>query len=282
MAHVSARRRPVRRVPSSPWPYPDQRHPVTSYLTRFSLLSRRTMVTALHTAVHLLQPDADRPMRHHPDPSQSRRWPECLLVKQFACHRLDYSQIRALRNHLIQRYAPATANRILTGVRGVLDTPPALTEMIRAAIAMADFVLIPARPSPHDFQAVGVIVEIAETIGKPFGFVVNGATPRTTIALEAVRAAAWQGGTRHLAPMHRLCLEHGRRSHRGGTQRTAPLRCGGCIAQQRDGVTGQGVRGSVPLRESGQFPTGEKEVLAMCEMHPLLLNRAEEDRPHRE
>jgi chromosome partitioning protein len=75
----------------------------------------------------------------------------------------------------------------------VIDTPPALTEMITAAIAVADLVLIPARPSPHDLRAVGVIVEMAEASGKPFCFVVNGATPRTTIAVDAVRALAQHG-----------------------------------------------------------------------------------------
>ncbi len=75
----------------------------------------------------------------------------------------------------------------------VIDTPPALTEMIRAAIGVADVVLIPARPSPHDLRAVGIIVEMAEQAGKPFCFVVDGATPRTTIALEAIRALAQHG-----------------------------------------------------------------------------------------
>jgi chromosome partitioning protein len=80
----------------------------------------------------------------------------------------------------------------------VIDTPPALTDTIRAAIAVADLVLIPARPSPHDLRAMGVIVEMAEAAGKPFCFVVNGATPRTTIAREAVRALAQHG---KLAPV---------------------------------------------------------------------------------
>jgi chromosome partitioning protein len=75
----------------------------------------------------------------------------------------------------------------------IIDTPPALTDMIRTAIAVADLVLIPARPSPHDLRAVGVIVEMAETAHIPFCFVVNGATPRTTIAIEAVRALAQHG-----------------------------------------------------------------------------------------
>jgi chromosome partitioning protein len=75
----------------------------------------------------------------------------------------------------------------------VINTPLALTDMIRTAIAVADLVLIPARPSPHDLRAVGVIVEMAEAASIPFVFVVNGATPRTTIALEAVRALAQHG-----------------------------------------------------------------------------------------
>jgi chromosome partitioning protein len=75
----------------------------------------------------------------------------------------------------------------------MIDTPPALTDMIRTAIAVADLVLIPARPSPHDLRAVGVIVEMAEAAHTPFCFVVNGTTSRTTIALEAVRALAHHG-----------------------------------------------------------------------------------------
>jgi chromosome partitioning protein len=75
----------------------------------------------------------------------------------------------------------------------VIDTPPALTEVIQAAVAVADVVLIPARPSPHDLRSIGTIVEMAERMGKLFCFVVNGATPRTTIATDAVRALAQHG-----------------------------------------------------------------------------------------
>jgi chromosome partitioning protein len=59
----------------------------------------------------------------------------------------------------------------------VIDTPPALLDTIRAAIVVTNLVLIPARPSPHDLRAVGMVVEMAEQAGKPFCFVVNGATP---------------------------------------------------------------------------------------------------------
>ena len=75
----------------------------------------------------------------------------------------------------------------------VIDTPPALLETIRAAIAVADLVFIPARPSPHDLRAAGVAVEMAEQAGKPFCFVVNGAASRSRIALEARDALAQHG-----------------------------------------------------------------------------------------
>jgi chromosome partitioning protein len=75
----------------------------------------------------------------------------------------------------------------------IIDTPPALLETIRAAIAVADLVLIPARPSPHDLRAVGVIAEMAEQVSKLFCFVVNGAASRSRIALEARDALAQHG-----------------------------------------------------------------------------------------
>jgi chromosome partitioning protein len=75
----------------------------------------------------------------------------------------------------------------------VIDTPPALTEVFGVAIAAADMVLIPARPSPHDLRSIGTIVEMAERVGKLFCFVVNGATPRSTIATDAVCALAQHG-----------------------------------------------------------------------------------------
>jgi chromosome partitioning protein len=75
----------------------------------------------------------------------------------------------------------------------MIDTPPALTDIIRTAVAVADLVLIPAYPSPHDLRAMGTVVETTEAAHIPFCFVVNGATPRTTIAVAAVRALARHG-----------------------------------------------------------------------------------------
>ena len=86
----------------------------------------------------------------------------------------------------------------------IIDTPPEMLSIIQSASAVADFVLIPARPSPHDLRAVGVVVEMAEKANKPFCFVVNGATPRSTIAKEAVVALAEHGKVAHVMIHHRV------------------------------------------------------------------------------
>ena len=80
----------------------------------------------------------------------------------------------------------------------VIDTPPAIEATITEVIRLADLVVIPARPSPHDLRAAGATVELIERLGKPLIFVVNGATPRARITSEAVMALS-QHGT--LAPV---------------------------------------------------------------------------------
>jgi chromosome partitioning protein len=75
----------------------------------------------------------------------------------------------------------------------IIDTPPALTASIEQVIAIADLVIMPARPSPHDLRAIGATVEMARHAGKPFMFVVNGAAPRANITAEAVAALSEHG-----------------------------------------------------------------------------------------
>jgi chromosome partitioning protein len=75
----------------------------------------------------------------------------------------------------------------------IIDTPPALTASIERAIAIADLVLIPARPSPHDLRAIAATVNIARSAWKPFLFIVNGAAPRANITAEAVAALSEHG-----------------------------------------------------------------------------------------
>ncbi len=75
----------------------------------------------------------------------------------------------------------------------IIDTPPAVTEMIREVLKCADLVLIPTRPSPHDLRAVGSTVALVEESGKRMVFVVNGAAARAKIAGEAAVALSQHG-----------------------------------------------------------------------------------------
>ncbi len=75
----------------------------------------------------------------------------------------------------------------------IIDTPPAVTDMIRAVLKVADLVLIPTRPSPHDLRAVGTTVELVEQAGKKMIFVINGAAARAKIAGEAAVALSQHG-----------------------------------------------------------------------------------------
>lgn len=80
----------------------------------------------------------------------------------------------------------------------IVDTPPAITSTIGQVIQVADLVVVPTRPSPHDLRAVGATVELIERLGKPLVFVINGATHRARITSEAAIALS-QHGT--LAPV---------------------------------------------------------------------------------
>jgi chromosome partitioning protein len=56
-----------------------------------------------------------------------------------------------------------------------VDTPPAGLELIEPGIVVADFVLIPSRPSALDIEQIDIAVELCEMHGKPFAFVLNHA-----------------------------------------------------------------------------------------------------------
>jgi chromosome partitioning protein len=86
----------------------------------------------------------------------------------------------------------------------IIDTPPQTLDTIQAANIAADFVLIPARPSPHDLRAVAAVVEMVEAAKKPFCFVINGATPRSIIAQQAVGALAEHGKVAPVTIHHRV------------------------------------------------------------------------------
>jgi len=75
----------------------------------------------------------------------------------------------------------------------IVDTPPAITLTIAHVIKLADLVLIPTRPSPHDLRAAGATIEMVEKMGKSMVFVINGATPRARITSEAAIALSQHG-----------------------------------------------------------------------------------------
>lgn len=75
----------------------------------------------------------------------------------------------------------------------IIDTPPAVTDTILAVLAVADLVLIPTRPSPHDLRAVGATVSMVEQVKKRMVFVINGAANRAKITGDAAIALSQHG-----------------------------------------------------------------------------------------
>ena len=85
----------------------------------------------------------------------------------------------------------------------VIDTPPAITMAIQSVIQVAELVVIPTRPSPHDLRAVGATVDLCERAGKPLIFVVNAATPKAKITYEAAVALSQHGTVAPVTLHHR-------------------------------------------------------------------------------
>src|SRR5262249_36866049 len=50
----------------------------------------------------------------------------------------------------------------------IVDTPPAMLDLVDQAISMADFVLVPTRPTGMDVEAVAQVVKFCKEHGKPF------------------------------------------------------------------------------------------------------------------
>lgn len=85
------------------------RRPALVYLARLAPSSRRTMRRALATIAGLLTGGADE---------EGRPWTD---VEVFPWWALRYEHTSAVRREIAERYAPATANRSLSALRGVLQ-----------------------------------------------------------------------------------------------------------------------------------------------------------------
>ena len=85
----------------------------------------------------------------------------------------------------------------------VIDTPPAITMAIQSVISVAELIVVPTRPSPHDLRAVGATVELCERAQKPLIFVVNAGTPKARITAEAAVALSQHGTVAPITVHHR-------------------------------------------------------------------------------
>src|SRR5947207_3950997 len=79
-------------------PPPDSQNPAAVYLAALAPSGRRTMAQALGVVVEVLGGGA---------------------VRTFPWASLRYEHAQAVRRGLIERYAPATANKVLSALRGV-------------------------------------------------------------------------------------------------------------------------------------------------------------------
>lgn len=74
----------------------------------------------------------------------------------------------------------------------IIDTAPHSNSSAAIAAGLADFILIPCRPSRFDLKAMGSTAEIARLAGTPSAVVINAA-PRGKLAEEAQAALKQQG-----------------------------------------------------------------------------------------
>jgi uncharacterized protein (DUF2336 family)/cellulose biosynthesis protein BcsQ len=75
----------------------------------------------------------------------------------------------------------------------VIDTPSDRSAMREQAVSLANLVVIPTRPIPEDLKAAGTTVEMVESIGTPFVFLINHTRDDAEMPAEAVTALAQYG-----------------------------------------------------------------------------------------
>ena len=66
-----------------------------------------------------------------------------------------------------------------------IDTPPLDSALIATVIKVADLVVIPVKPSPHDLRGIGVTVDLCQRAGRPFVFAITQAVQRATLTQQA-------------------------------------------------------------------------------------------------
>ena len=81
----------------------------------------------------------------------------------------------------------------------LIDSPSTVGPAVEQVVAVADLVVIPCRPSPHDLRAATKTIEMVDQLGKPKLFVLNGATPGDKLTTDAA-AILSEAGT--VCPVH--------------------------------------------------------------------------------
>lgn len=75
----------------------------------------------------------------------------------------------------------------------IIDTAGRSSEANRAIIEVADFVLMPVKPSAADLWALGATVDVCRSLHRPFAFAVCQATRNAAMTVQAVAALASHG-----------------------------------------------------------------------------------------
>jgi len=75
----------------------------------------------------------------------------------------------------------------------LIDTPPAITNAIYEVVKLADLVIIPTRPSPHDLRAVGSTIDIIKKVNCPYIFIITQAKPNTRLTVQTIAALSEHG-----------------------------------------------------------------------------------------
>lgn len=73
----------------------------------------------------------------------------------------------------------------------VIDTPPAVTNLIEDAIAMADLVVIPSRVSGLDLRAVAPMIDLCNRLERPCALVFNSVAKAQTTAKDIAGGRAY-------------------------------------------------------------------------------------------
>jgi chromosome partitioning protein len=119
--------------------------------------------------------------------------PDASLTDWFALREEDDEPLKVARSNVKELSTKLQQLRADGVELVVIDTPPTLHQAIDESIIAADLVAIPTRPCAHDLAAAGATVELVQSHGKPFCFVVNGTEPEGELTPEVVMALAQHG-----------------------------------------------------------------------------------------